>query len=143
MGTPKIKQANGNQKVNAEFSIPVIAREKSTKDSNGKSIKGEILGESKVYQYTSNQSGLASYLKRYDIKSLVSLINRQLKTDVRNELAATAKAPEKGIKTKCKVMIDMIKTNESLRPIFITEVGKWDHVDKDSREAIITVLKSA
>lgn len=141
-GNNKGKNTEATNVIVSEVSISVVAREASTKDAEGNSIKGKILDEGKVYQYTLNQAGHDAYLKRYDVKRMMEKLNRQEKTDVRNDLAAKAKAPEKGIKTKCKVMVDMIKSNSSLKPIFIKEVESWVHIDATTRGAIIDVLKS-
>lgn len=125
-----------------EYMVDVIAREASTKDSEGKSIRGKILGEGKTYAYTSNKLGLEAAVKRHGYKIIVDLIDRQFKTDKRNTMAAEAKAPEKGLKTKCKVMVDMIKSNTSLKPIFIDEVKTWKHIDSAARAAVVVVLEA-
>jgi hypothetical protein len=125
-----------------ETSIDVTAREKSTV-VNGKRTKGKILDTGKVFQYSTDQKGHDAFINRYQVKEMMSLVNRQLKTDCRNELAAAAKAPEKGLKSKCKVMLEMVKTNAALKPIFIEEVEKWVHVDKAAKAAIIEILAAA
>ena len=120
--------------VKAEFLIDVPAHDKDKK----------LLGTGKQYNYSLNQAGLDAAIKRFTLKSLMTLLNAKFKTDKRNEIAAAAKAPEKGIKTKCKVMVDMIKTNKHLKAIFIKEVEtNWEHIDLKTRQAVLEILKAA
>lgn len=92
-----------------EVSIEVMAYEAPPKDEggnlikgeDGKTIKGEESGKDKTFAYSLNQAGLQAAVKRFTVKSIVTYINRQLKTDCRNTIAAdakNAKDPDKKIK---------------------------------------------
>lgn len=122
---------NGKVKVVApESIIKVTAKDKD----------GNILGTGKAYAYSENAIGLDAAVKRVKHKEIVKLINRQLKTDKRNELAR----PEGDmLKTKCKVMLSMIETNKSLKDIFIKEVNTWVHLSSDVRNELVEILKAA
>ena len=117
-------------KVISESIISVTAKDKD----------GNILGKGKAYAYTENEAGLNAAIKRMKHKETVKLINRQLKTDKRNDLAR----PEGDmIKTKCKVMLSMIATNKALKEVFIREAGTWTHLSSEVRANLVEILKAA
>ena len=124
---------NNNNKVKVvspESQIKVTAKDKD----------GNILGTGKAFAYSENAIGLDAAIKRIKHKEIVKLINRQLKTDRRNELAR----PEGDmLKTKCKVMLSMIETNKSLKDVFIKEVHTWKHLSNDVRNELVEILKAA
>lgn len=126
MGKDKVKP----QEVKPEFIISVTAKDKD----------GAELGKGKAYAYTENEAGLNAAIRRMKHKAIVKLINRQLKTDKRNDLAR----PESDmIKTKCKVMISLIQGNAKLKDVFITEVKTWTHLENAIINSIVEILKAA
>lgn len=132
-----------------ETSVPVIAYaapprdkdKKLIKDSEGKTVKGKVLGTGKAFQYSLNKAGNESYIKRYGYKDGMEMVNQKLITKERNQLAADGKAPEKGVKSKCSLMVGMIQKNIALKPIFITEVQSWD-CSKESKDEIVAILEA-
>jgi len=84
-----MENANGNKVT--EFKVEVTAKDKD----------GNVLGKGSCPAYSLNEEGLKKATKRYTCKGVMELINRQIKTDARNDLArvkstqAQSKALEK------------------------------------------------
>ena len=105
--TKKEGLKNGNGDKVAEFKITVTAKDKD----------GVVLGTGSCPAFSSNEEGLAKALKRYKYAGVIELINRQVKTDARNDLA------------RVKSVAAQVKTLEKTDAQFAAEVkalrNKW------------------
>ena len=95
-----------NQKV-TEFKVEVTAKDKD----------GNVLGKGSCPAFSLNEEGLKRATKRYTFKGVMELINRQIKTDARNDLA------------RVKSTQAQMKTLEKTDTEFATEIkalrSKW------------------
>ena len=100
-----MENANGNEVT--EFKVDVIAKDK----------EGKELGKGTCPAFSLNEEGLKKAIKRYNYEGLVELINRQIKTDARNDLA------------RVKSVAAQVKAKEKSDPAFAAEIkalrAKW------------------
>jgi len=95
-----------NNKV-TEFKIEVIAKD----------AKGVVLGKGTCPAYSLNEEGLNRAIKRYTYKGVMELLNRQIKTDARNDLARV-----KSVAAQVKALE---KTNEDFAAEVKALRNKW------------------
>jgi len=58
-----------------------------------KDKSGNVIGDFSYYKWAENQEGLDKAIKRYQVGKVVSMLNRQEKTDKRNVAARPESAP--------------------------------------------------
>ena len=94
--------ANGNKVT--EFKVEVTAKDKG----------GNVLGKGSCLAFSLNEEGLKKATKRYTFKGIMELVNRQLKTDARNDLARV-KSTQAQMKTLEKTNEDFAREVKELR----------------------------
>lgn len=97
-----MENANG-QKV-TEFKVEVTAKDK----------EGNVLGKGSCPAFSLNEEGLKRATKRYTFKGVMELLNRQIKTDARNDLARV-KSTQAQMKSLEKTNADFAKEVKELR----------------------------
>lgn len=95
---------NSNNVIATEFKVEVKAKDKD----------GKVLGHGRCFAYAASQGGIDKAVKRFTLKGVIGLLNRQIKTDARNDLAR-----EKSVHTQAKklesVNVDFAREIKALR----------------------------
>jgi hypothetical protein len=97
-----MENVNGNKVT--EFKLEVTAKDK----------EGKVLGKGSCPAFSLNEDGLKRAVKRYTFKGIMELINRQIKTDARNDLARV-KSTQAQMKALEKTNTDFAKEVKELR----------------------------
>ena len=97
-----MENANGNKVT--EFKVEVTAKDKD----------GNVLGKGSCLAFSLNEEGLKKATKRYTFKGVMELINRQIKTDARNDLARV-KSTQAQMKTLEKTDTEFAAEIKALR----------------------------